>query len=113
VEVRNNGVGLLEEIEIRNDVTEALTIISELQPRLQRVALLRALGHSHAQVRELTGDSATRMHQLVAQASHAIDEIRAERDHERRPFPPRAERLWDLENNTPEWLVGKIGVKAG
>jgi DNA-directed RNA polymerase specialized sigma24 family protein len=108
-EVVENGVGVLEEIEIRNDVTEALTIISKLRPRLQRVALLRALGHSHGQVGELTGDSATRVHQLVARASHDIDEIRAHRDHEHRPFPPRAEGLWELENEPPEWLVAKIG----
>jgi hypothetical protein len=60
-------------------------------------------------VGELTGDSATRVHQLVARASHDIDEIRAEREHEHRRFPPRAERLWELETNPPEWLVVKIG----
>jgi hypothetical protein len=105
----NGGVGVLDEIETRKDVTEALTIISKLRPRLQRVALLRALGHSHAQVGELTGDSATRVHQLVAMASQEVDEIRAEREHAGRKFAPRAERLWELENNPPDWLVAKIG----
>ena len=52
VEVATDGEVLLDGIEIRNDVAEALTIIAELRPRLQRVALLRALGHTHAQVGE-------------------------------------------------------------
>ena len=110
VEVATDGEVLLDEIEIRNDVAEALTIIAELRPRLQRVALLRALGYTHAQVGELTGDSATRVHQLVSRASHEVDEIRAGREHDRRAFPPRAERLWELEKNPPDWLVEKIGM---
>jgi hypothetical protein len=40
----------LDEIEIRNDVNAALKIITRLRPRLQRVALLRALGQSHREV---------------------------------------------------------------
>jgi len=108
-EVANGAVGVLDEIEIRNDVTEALTIISKLRPRLQRIALLRALGYTHAQVGEVTGDSARRVHHLASMASQEVDEIRAEREHDRRDFPPRAERLWELENSTPDWLVAKIG----
>jgi DNA-directed RNA polymerase specialized sigma24 family protein len=109
IEGAKDSIGAIDEIEIRNDVREALTIISNLRPRLQRVALLRALGHSHAQVGELTGDSPTRVHQLVAMANCEVDEIRAERAHSRRDFPPRAERLWELENDPPDWLVRKIG----
>jgi DNA-directed RNA polymerase specialized sigma24 family protein len=109
VDQASDAIGVLDEIEIRNDVTEALTIVSKLRPRLRRVALLRALGHSYGQIGELTGDSATRVHALVAQASQQVDEIRAEREHSRREFPPRAERLWELENNPPDWLVDKIG----
>ena len=50
------------------------------------------------------------MHQLVARASRDVDQIRAEREHDRRAFPPRAERLWELEKNPPDWLVEKIGT---
>ena len=77
-EVARRRSRVLDEIEIRNDVTEALTIIAELRPRLQRIALLRALGYTHAQVGEVTGDSARRVHQLMSRASQEVDEIRAE-----------------------------------
>jgi hypothetical protein len=58
---------------------------------------------------EITGDSATRVAQLVALADDKINEIRAERAPERGPFPARVERLWEREHNTPEWLADKIG----
>src|SRR4051794_9747592 len=56
----------VDEIEIRQDVREALTIVSMLSPRLQRIALLRALGLRYREIGELTGDSKTRVAALVA-----------------------------------------------
>jgi len=70
---------------------------------------LRALGHTHHQIGELTGDSATRVHQLVVRASDEVDEIRAERQRGSRAGAPRADRLRELEQHPPEWLIAKIG----
>jgi len=109
VDAPSDRVDLLDEVEIRHDVTEALTIISKMRPRLQRIALLRALGHTHHQIGELTGDSATRVHQLVVRASDEVDEIRAERQRGSRAGAPRADRLRELEQHPPQWLIAKIG----
>jgi DNA-directed RNA polymerase specialized sigma24 family protein len=98
-----------EELELRDVAKEGLEIISKLPPRLRRIAELRAGGFMYKEIGEITGDSPTRVAQLVALADERISEIRAERAHERGPFPARAERLWELEHNTPEWLADKIG----
>lgn len=47
-------VSLVDEIEARQDVVDALSVLSRLGVRLQRVALLRALGLKHAEIAELT-----------------------------------------------------------
>jgi hypothetical protein len=90
-------------------VQDALSIVGKLPPRLQRIALLRALGLRHAEIGEITGDSPTRVYQLITRANDRIHEILAERHHASEPSSRRAERLWELENDPPEWLTRHIG----
>jgi hypothetical protein len=94
---------------IRAGVDGALSIVHQLPPRLQRMAMLRALGLTYADISQVTGDSPTRVAQLVARANLEIHEIRRERAHHERESSPRAERLWELEHRQLDWLVGKLG----
>jgi DNA-directed RNA polymerase specialized sigma24 family protein len=95
--------------QIHTDVGDALSIIKRLPPRLQRIAMLRALGLRHAEIGEVTGDSATRVVQLVARANLEIGEMLGERAFHELNSSPRAERLWQLEHEQPAWLVEKLG----
>src|SRR3954471_17014293 len=61
------------------DVDEALSIVRELPPRLQRIAMLRALGLRHAEISEITGDSQARVGHLITRANAGIAEIIADR----------------------------------
>jgi hypothetical protein len=97
-------------LEIHRDVQDALSIVGRLPPRLQRIALLRALGLRHADIGEITGDSPTRVYQLVTRANDRIHEILSERHHATEPSSPRAERLWALETDPPEWLTRHIAA---
>ncbi len=106
-------LSLEEQQEIRDDVAEALSIISDLPVRLQRIALLRALGVRHTEIGQLTGDSPTRVAALVEKANARIYEILAERGHVGASESPRALRLKELEANPPKWLVDKIGPPVG
>jgi RNA polymerase sigma factor (sigma-70 family) len=90
-------------------VSEALSIVRQLPPRLQRIAMMRALGLRYREIGELTGDTVTRVAQLVAQANAQIYDIIAERAHHERESAPRAERLWQLEHEQPAWLVEQLG----
>jgi DNA-directed RNA polymerase specialized sigma24 family protein len=96
-------------LEVQQDVHDALSIIGRLPPRLQRIALLRGLGLRHSDISDITGDSPTRVQQLVSRANQEIYEKLAERTHADEPSSPRAERLWELERDTPEWLSNRIG----
>src|SRR3954447_347481 len=85
-------------IDTIDDLDETLSLVRALPVRLQRIAMLRALGFEYAEIGELTGDSVGRVHQLFARASARIsamiaDRRTAERGHE----SPRAYRLWELE----------------
>src|SRR4051812_22709742 len=91
------------------EVGEAFDVLERLPERLRRVALLRALGMRHKDIGELTGDSPTRVGQLVARANVHIYEILEERAQAREDLPVRAQRLVDLEQRPPEWLVDEIG----
>ncbi|WP_028065595.1 hypothetical protein [Solirubrobacter soli] len=84
-------------------------MITQLRPRLQRVALLRALQFSKSEIADLTGDSVGRVDKLVSTASQQIQEILSARLPSRQQLSPRAERLWDLEHESPRWLVDQIG----
>src|SRR3954447_7492843 len=46
-------------------VDDALSIVQEVPPRLQRIAMLRALGLRYTEISEVTGDSPNRVAQLV------------------------------------------------
>src|SRR3954453_4939606 len=52
VECRDERGSVVEYVEVRHDVDDALQIIAQLPPRLQRIALLRAFGYSYAQISE-------------------------------------------------------------
>jgi DNA-directed RNA polymerase specialized sigma24 family protein len=102
-------VSPVDEIELRNDVNDALSVIGSLPLRLQRIALLRALGFSHEEIGGLTGDSKARVHALVVQANRRIAEQLVARSRSGEAWSSRAERLWQLEHSPPEWLLGRIG----
>jgi DNA-directed RNA polymerase specialized sigma24 family protein len=99
----------IEQVEIRHDVREALTVLSKLSPRLQRIALMRALGLKHREIGVLTGDSTGRVRALLGQANERIYDVLAVRAHESDQGSPRADRLWQLEHDPPKWLIEKIG----
>ena len=99
----------IDEMEIRQDVRDALTLLSKLRPRPQRIALLRGLGFRHCRDRRLTGTSKTKVPQLVAPANDEIYELLEQEAHVSRQSSPRADRLWELQHDLPQWLTEKIG----
>ena len=84
-------------------------MIGKLPLRLQRIALLRALGFSHQAIGSLAGDSKARVHALAGQANRRIAEPLVERSRSGEAWTPRAERLWQLEHAPPKWLLERIG----
>jgi len=98
----------VDEIEERQDVTDALALLGRLPRRVRRVALLRGLGMTHAQIAELTGDSLQRVDRLLVQASYGVREVLGEFSARAPEGSPRARRLWELEHETPAWLVARI-----
>jgi hypothetical protein len=104
-----NAVDPREPYEIRVDVDDAFSILERLPQRLRRIALLRALGVRPGQIGEITGDSKRRVSQLIARANAEIYEILAERARFAAPESPRAQRLWQLEHDQPDWLTDRIG----
>jgi RNA polymerase sigma factor (sigma-70 family) len=104
---------LREPVDPRNRHDERLELLAagevleQLPPRLRRIAFLRAAGLRYSEIGELTGDSPTRVNQLVTRANHRIHEILAAETS--RTLPPRAQRLRDLEENPPAWLTAEIG----
>jgi DNA-binding transcriptional MerR regulator len=98
-----------EEVELRGVARAALVVMSQLRSRLRRIVELRAAGFTFSEISEITGDSRTRVAQLATIARDEIAEIRTERVHARKELPARAERLWELEHQTPDWLADKIG----
>jgi DNA-directed RNA polymerase specialized sigma24 family protein len=103
-------VSPVDEIEMRQDVVDALSVLAQLDLRLQRVALLRALGFKHPEIAELTGESEVPVDHLLVRAYEAMREILAERTRGERRSSPRAARLWELEHEPPSWLVDRIGL---
>jgi DNA-directed RNA polymerase specialized sigma24 family protein len=112
VELADPAVSPVETVETRNDVKDALEIVTKLPPRLQRITLLRALGHTYEQIGELTGDSTARAYKLSRQAHDRVRELVEERKRVQGHPSPRAERLWELEQNPPEWLTARIGSQV-
>src|SRR3954468_2323184 len=93
----------------RGDLEAAVDVLERLPPRLRRVAFLRATGHRYSEIQEITGDSRTRVSQLIRRANEQIRDALRELDVDTSPAPPRAERLRQLESSPPEWLREEIG----
>src|SRR4051812_33057760 len=98
-----------DQYAIRDGVEDALSVLGHLSPRLQQIKLLRALGLHHGEISEITGDSPTRVAQLIAQANMRIYEHLEDRAFETEELSPRARRLWELERDQPRWLTSRIG----
>jgi hypothetical protein len=94
---------------IRDGVEDAFSVLGHLSPPLQRIAMLRALGLRHAEISGITGDTPTRVAQLIAQANMRIYEHLEERSIDTRELSPRAKRPWELERGQPRWLTSRIG----
>jgi len=77
--------------------------------------MLRALGLRHREISEITGDRPNRVARLIANPNLKIYEILEERAHDAtvEHASPRAERLWQLERDTPSWLISGIGRAPG
>ena len=97
------------DIEPRLELQEALEALKELRPRLRRIAFLRGVGLTHDEISVLTGDSRTRVRQLVRRASEALWTAAEKRQERETPASPRVARLRALERETPEWLTSAIG----
>jgi DNA-directed RNA polymerase specialized sigma24 family protein len=107
---RVTAVDLRDRYELRDSLEDALSILAELPPRLRRIALLRALGLRQTEIGEITGDSSTRVQQLISRANFEIYEVLDERAHATDgASSPRAARLWELERSPPSWLSARIG----
>lgn len=97
-------------LAIRDDLEEAVTLLKGLPPRLKQAAFLRAVNLRYDEISEVTGDSPTRVGQLIAAANLRIRDQIAERHREGRSPAPRAQRLAELERNPPAWLTSRIGA---
>jgi DNA-directed RNA polymerase specialized sigma24 family protein len=98
-----------DQYAIRDGVEDAFSVLEHLSPRLQQIAMLRALGLRHAEISAITGDTPTRVAQLIAQANMRIYEHLEERSLDTERLSPRAKRLWELERDQPRWLTSRIG----
>src|SRR3954470_17432152 len=96
---RDEHGSVVDAIEIRHDVEEALQIIAQLEPRLQRIALMRAFKYSPEEIAEATGHSPTRLHHLSVAADAAINDLLVKRRNQIGELSPRAARLWELEQD--------------
>ena len=99
--------------EVHEDVEAALEVLKQLPPRLQRVAMLRALGFKHREISEVTGDSMTRVNVLVRRVNDKLSDLHEDRLREQPPVSSRAGRLRELEQDQPEWLTDRIGPLPG
>ena len=90
-----------------------LKVLKELPPRLQRVAMLRALGFKHREISEVTGDSLNRVNVLVRRVNDKLSDLHEDRLREQPAVSTRAGRLRELEQEQPEWLTDRIGPLPG
>ena len=97
-------------IDVFDDVNEALSMIAPLPERLRGIALLRAFGIDRDGIADITGNSVLRVDHLIRNSNFLMSETLAERAHGEGSLSPRAERLWQLEHDSPDWLVGVIGA---
>jgi flavin-binding protein dodecin len=84
-------------------------VIGQLPPRLRRIAFLRATGHRYKEIQEITGDSQTRVSQLIRRANDHIRDALQELEAAEVALPPKAVRLRELESDPPDWLTRQIG----
>src|SRR5215208_4672606 len=61
-----------DQFEERDDLEAAVDVLEQLPPRLRRIAFLRATGHRYSEIQEITGDSRTRVSQLIRRANEQI-----------------------------------------
>ena len=94
---------------LQDGVEDAFSVLERLPLRLQRIAMLRALGLRHTEISEITGDSPLRVGQLISRANFEIHEVLTERARTVEHVSPRAERLWELERDQSSWLTERIG----
>ena len=86
----------------------AVDVLEQLPPRLRRIAFLQATGHRYSEISQITGDSRTRVSQLIRRANEHIREALEDLEGEA-TLPPRAARLRELEDSPPRWLLREIG----
>jgi hypothetical protein len=84
-------------------------VLERLPPRLRRIAFLRAAGVRYRDIGAITGDSPTRVDQLVLSANDRIHEILTRMKEDERGLPPRAMRLRELEDSAPDWITAEVG----
>jgi DNA-directed RNA polymerase specialized sigma24 family protein len=112
--------GGMDEAEMVEDLIEVVAVLAELPPRMRTVVVLRALGHSRAEIVEMTGDTPVTVSHLLTRGRYRLERVVAARNVGiERARAPRAERLKSLEHHPPAWLISRIGspptvsVKAG
>jgi RNA polymerase sigma factor (sigma-70 family) len=93
----------------RDELEAAVEVIGQLPPRLRRIAFLRATGHRYKEIQEITGDSQTRVSQLIRRANDHIRDALQELEAAEVALPPKAVRLRELESDPPDWLTRQIG----
>jgi RNA polymerase sigma factor (sigma-70 family) len=93
---------------------EAIDILGRLPLRDRRVAFLKAMGHTYADIGELTGKSPRMTDRVIRRANERIHEVLSEKREAEQPHPsPRATSLAALELEQPEWLANALGSKPG
>jgi RNA polymerase sigma factor (sigma-70 family) len=88
---------------------DAIDLLGRLKPRLREVTLLNAIGMKFHEIADAKGISQTRVDQLRRRAQVELYAAAAEQRSERGHDAPRAARLAQLERDTPDWLLEKIG----
>src|SRR4051812_49454890 len=98
----------LDQFRQRDELEAAVDVLAQLPPRLRRIAFLRATGHRYREIQEITGDSRTRVSQLVRRANeHMANALEELEPTEGEPHP-RAARLRQLETSPPTWRQREI-----
>jgi RNA polymerase sigma factor (sigma-70 family) len=92
-----------------DELEAARDVLAQLPPRLRRVAFLRATGHRYSEIQEITGDSRTRVSQLIRRANEHLRAALEEIEPANTSIHPRAARLHELEASPPDWLRREIG----
>jgi DNA-directed RNA polymerase specialized sigma24 family protein len=88
----------------------ALQQLKKLPPALQRVVLIRSQVWKKEEVAEVMGIQPEQVDELLRHAAVQLAEVNVNRhDRERPVASPRAARLRELEDDTPEWLSNVIG----